>query len=190
MPVFENDIKECVSILEKGGLILYPTDTIWGIGCDATNGNAIDKIYTLKKRPDNKAFIILLADEKDILKYVAQPDLKIFEYLKTITRPTTIIYDGAIGLADNLIPEDGTIAIRITNDPFCKRLIKQFRKPIISTSANIYGYPSPLVFNDIDDIIKKGVDYIVQYRQNDLAAAAPSSIIRWHLDGTLTVIRS
>jgi L-threonylcarbamoyladenylate synthase len=189
MTGFSNDIEKCLTVLQNGGLILYPTDTIWGIGCDAANERAISKIYALKKRPDEKSMIVLMAEEKDIINHVAQPDLNVFDYLKTTSKPTTVIYDGAIGLADNLISKDGTIAIRLTTDSFCRSLIKQFRKPIVSTSANISGYPSPLVFNDINDEIKNGVDYIVQHRQNDLIPATASSIIKWLPDGTYITIR-
>jgi L-threonylcarbamoyladenylate synthase len=187
---FENDIKCCLAELEKGGLILYPTDTIWGIGCDATNTQAVADIYALKKRSANKNMIILLADEKDILTYVTQPDLQIFDYIKGISKPTTVIYEGATGLAENLVNEDGTIAIRIVNDPFCKHLIKRFRKPIVSTSANVSGYPPPTVFTDIDTAIKNGVDYIVQHRQDDLYPAVHSAVIRWNKNGIPTIIRN
>lgn len=187
---FLHDIEECLTVLESGGLILYPTDTIWGIGCDATNTTAVDAIFRLKKRDDKKTMILLLADEKDILKYVTQPGLKIFDYIKDVKKPTTVIYEGGINVADNLINEDGTIAIRIVDDAFCKTLIKRFGKPIVSTSANISGYPSPLVYNDIDAIIKNGVDYIVQHRRDDLHPAKPSSIIKWNADGSFTLIRS
>jgi L-threonylcarbamoyladenylate synthase len=186
---FENDIKECINVLEKGGLILYPTDTIWGIGCDATNEVAVEKIYQLKKRPDTKTMLILLADEKDIITYVTQPDLKIFDYIKDVRKPTTVIYEGGTGIAGNLVNEDGSIGIRIVKEIFCRNLIKRFRKPIVSTSANISGYPSPLVFADIDNIIKDGVDYIVQYRQDDLSPAIPSSIIKLEANGTIKIIR-
>jgi len=187
---FLHDIEECLRVLQSGGLILYPTDTIWGIGCDATNPSAVEKIFRLKKRSDKKAMIILVADEKDILKYVTQPDLKVFDYIKDIKKPTTFIYEGGIGIADNLVNEDGSIAIRIIDEIFCKTLIKRFRKPVVSTSANISGYPSPLVFGDIDAIIKNGVDYTVQYRQDDLSPAKPSSIIKWNNDGSFIIIRS
>lgn len=187
---FANDIDECLQILNKGGLILYPTDTIWGIGCDATNAAAVAKIYGLKQRATTKNMIILLADEKDILTYVTQPDLQIFDYIKGISKPTTVIYEGATGLADNLVTEDGTIAIRIVSDPFCKHLIKRFRKPIVSTSANISGYPPPGIFTDIDNAIKNGVEYIVQHRQDDLYTAVPSSIIKWNNNGLPTIIRN
>ena len=186
---FSNDIEECLQVLNNGGLILYPTDTIWGIGCDATNEEAVRKIYTLKERATNKNMIILLAEEKDILTYVTQPDLQIFDYIQGISKPVTVIYEGATGLAENLVSEDGTIAIRIVNDPFCRYLLKRFRKPIVSTSANISGYPAPGVFTDIDAAIKNGVDYIVQHRQDDLYIAIPSAIIKWNKNGIPTIIR-
>lgn len=187
---FENDIASCIKELEKGGLILYPTDTIWGIGCDATNESAVAKIYALKKRSDEKSMIVLLDDEKEILSYVTQPSPRIFDYIKGIKKPTTFIYEGGVGLAPNLVQQDGTIGIRVTADPFCKQLIRKFHKPLVSTSANISGYPPPAVFTDIDIAIKNGVDYIVQHRQDDTTPAFPSSIIKWNADGSLTIIRS
>ncbi len=187
--LFENDIEQCLKVLHEGGLILYPTDTIWGIGCDATNTEAVAKIYKLKNRADEKSMIILLADERDINKYITQPHVEIFDYIKGVSKPTTIIYDGAVELAENLINEDATVAIRLVDETFCKHLIKRFRKPIVSTSANISGYPSPGNFNDIDIKIKDGVDYIVQYRQDETTEGIPSSIIRWNKDGSYTVIR-
>jgi L-threonylcarbamoyladenylate synthase len=189
MVEFENDIRECLEILRSGGLILYPTDTVWGIGCDATNVQAVESLYALKKRSDKKAMIILLAEEKDILQYVTQPNPKIFDYIKGIKKPTTFIYEGGINLAENMIQQDGTIAIRITADPFCKALIKRFGKPLVSTSANVSGYPAPAIFSDIDIIIKNGVDYIVQHRQDDQTAAMPSAVVKWNADGSLTIIR-
>ena len=187
---FDDDIEKCLSVLHDGGLILYPTDTVWGIGCDATNQTAVAKIYELKKRSDEKSMIVLLADEKSIIKYITQPDLSVFDYLKQTTKPTTVIYEGAIGLAENLINKDGSIAIRIVSDMFCKHLIKRFKKPIVSTSANISGQSAPAIFKDIDDAIKNGVDYIVQHRRDDSKISAPSSIVKWNADGSLTIIRS
>lgn len=187
---FDSDIKASLKVLQAGGLILYPTDTVWGIGCDATNQRAVSKIYELKRREDGKSMIVLLAGENEIPKYVTQPDPRIFDYIKGIHKPTTVIYEGGIGLARNVIQEDGTIAIRITNDPFCKQLIQKFGKPIVSTSANISGYPAPAVFADIDVAIKNGVDYVVQHRQDELTPSAPSAIIKWNADGSLKVIRS
>jgi L-threonylcarbamoyladenylate synthase len=185
---FENDIDRCLQALKAGGLILYPTDTVWGVGCDATNAAAVQKICQLKRRPDEKAMIVLVADERQVLQYVAAPDLQIFDYLQEVKKPTTVIYQGAIGLADNLVAMDGSIAIRICNEEFCKHLIKRFRKPIVSTSANISGQPAARTFKEIADEIKKSVDHVVQYRQDDKTVAAPSSIITWS-NGIATIIR-
>lgn len=186
---FTKDIDACLQVLQNGGLILYPTDTIWGIGCDATNEAAVEKIYQLKKRSDEKSMIVLLAEQRDLLHYVAQPDLGVFDFLKEVEKPTTIIYSDAIGLAENVINKNGTIAIRIVDEIFCKHLIKRFRKPIVSTSANVSGYPPPKIFADIDIIIKEGVDYIVEFRQNDTTVAIPSAIVQWNPDGSYDVIR-
>jgi L-threonylcarbamoyladenylate synthase len=185
---FENDIEQCLKVLKEGGLILYPTDTVWGIGCDATNAKAVGKIYTLKKRSDEKAMIVLVADEREVIQYTAAADLQVFDYLKQTQKPTTVIYDGAIGFADNLTGKDGSIAIRICNEIFCRHLIKRLRKPIVSTSANISGEPSAKIFADISDKIKNGVDHIVKYRQDDQAIAEPSSIIKWS-NGTAIIVR-
>lgn len=185
---FEIDIDHCLQTLRKGGLILYPTDTIWGIGCDATNEDAVRKIYSLKQRPDNKAMIVLVADEKDILRHVAAPDPMLFDFLESVTKPVTVIYDGAIGFASNLVGEDGSIAIRICKDEFCKQLIRRFRKPIVSTSANISGQPTAPGYGDIKPEIIGGVDYVVKYRQEETASQAASSIIRWK-DGKADYVR-
>ena len=186
---FEKDIELALSTLQSGGLILYPTDTIWGIGCDATNPAAVAKVYDLKQRVATKSLIVLLADERDILKYTSQPDLRVFDYLQTTTKPTTVIYEGAIGFADNLVNEDGTIAIRLVNDPFCKHLIKRFRKPLVSTSANISSEPSPAFYQQIDPRILNGVDYIVHHRRDDETPKEPSAIVKYNSDATITVIR-
>src|SRR5277367_5856619 len=140
---FVDDAENAVNVLRQGGTILYPTDTIWGIGCDATNALAVEKIITLKLRPQQKSFVVLTASEKDILQYTASPDLAVFDYLQTVTKPTTVIYEHALGLAENVINEDGSVAIRICSDEFCRYIIKRFRKPIVSTSANISGEPFP-----------------------------------------------
>lgn len=187
---FANDIKECIAVLKNGGLILYPTDTIWGIGCDATNESAVAKIYRLKKRADEKSMVVLVADEASITKYITQPEVKIFDYIKGINKPTTVIYEGAVALAKNVVAKDGSAAIRMVKDEFCKQLIQHYKKPIVSTSANISGYPPPAIFADIDVAIKNGVDYIVQHRQDDLTPSNPSAIIKWNADGSLTIIRS
>ncbi|HUM66884.1 MAG TPA: L-threonylcarbamoyladenylate synthase [Chitinophagaceae bacterium] len=185
---FENDIQKCLEVLKRGGLILYPTDTVWGIGCDATNPEAVEKIFQLKNRPDEKAMIVLVADERDVLRHVAAVDLGVFDYIQQQQKPVTVVYDGAIGLAENLVSRDGSIGIRICNDNFCKHLIRRFRNPIVSTSANISGKPTPSAFSDIAEEIKQSVDYIVQYRQHDKAPAKPSSVIKWQ-QGKITIIR-
>jgi len=174
--------------LKSGSLILYPTDTVWGIGCDATDEKAVEKIYKLKRRSDEKAMIVLVADEKEIMQYVAAPDLSLFDYLDNTAKPTTVVYDGALGFADNLVAKDGSIAIRICKEEFCRRLIKRFRKPIVSTSANISGMPAPNFFKEISEEIKNGVDHIVQYRQQDETSAQPSSLIKWN-NGNVTILR-
>lgn len=186
--IFENDVEKCLTILQNGGIILYPTDTIWGIGCDATNEEAVEKIMALKRRPEAKSFVVLVAEEKDILKYVAAPDLALFNYLETTTKPTTVIYPGVIGLAQNVLADDGSVAIRICHDDFCRHLIKRLRKPIVSTSANLSGMPSPAHFSLIDNTIIEGVDYTVEYRRDDVTESSPSSIIRWE-QGNVIVIR-
>ena len=185
---FENDIEQCLQVLQQGGIILYPTDTVWGIGCDATNEEAVKKIYAIKNRHDEKAMIVLVAEEREVLQYTASPDLSVFDYLQQTQKPTTVIYDGAIGLAENLTGKDGSIAIRICNEPFCRHLIKRFRKPIVSTSSNISGQLTAKIFADIAEEIKKQVDYIVQYRQEDMTIASPSSVIKWE-NGNVTIIR-
>jgi L-threonylcarbamoyladenylate synthase len=185
---FERDIEKSLEVLRSGGLILYPTDTVWGIGCDATNEKAVEKIYQLKKRSDEKAMIVLVSDERDIMQHVAAPDLSLFDHLNNTTKPTTVIYEGALGFADNLVAKDGSIAIRICKDDFCRHLLKRFKKPIVSTSANISGKTAPKNFKEISEEIKKGVDYVVLHRQNDETAAEPSSLIKWS-NGNVIVLR-
>ncbi|MGN6492236.1 MAG: L-threonylcarbamoyladenylate synthase [Agriterribacter sp.] len=186
---FTEDVENCLRVLQSGGVILYPTDTIWGLGCDATNEDAVQKIYNIKRRQETKTMIVLLADERDIFQYVAHPDPAVFDYLENTTKPTTVIYNGALGMADNLIADDGSIAIRLVQDDFCRHLVKRLRKPLVSTSANISGQPSPGSFSAISDEIKQACDYVVQYRRDDERKAQPSSIIKWNDDGTVTVIR-
>ena len=186
---FKQDIEECLNVLRNGGLILYPTDTVWGIGCDAQNEKAVAKIYALKNRNEQKSMIILLADEKDILKYSDQQFPSVIDYLKGFSNPVTVIYNKAINLAPNLVNADGSIGIRVVKDEFCKRLINAFGKPIVSTSSNVSGYPPPGIFSDIDIKIKNGVDYIVQHRQDETEPSKPSTVIKINADGSYTVIR-
>lgn len=188
MKEFETDIQNCLRVLQAGGIFLYPTDTIWGIGCDATNASAVEKILVLKQRPANKSFVVLTASEREVLQYVATVDLSVFDFIESAVKPTTVIYDNAIGLAENILASDGSVGIRICRDEFCKHLIKRFQKPIVSTSANISGMPSPSLFKDISTQIITGVDYIVKYRQDDKEASLPSSIIKWN-NGKIEIIR-
>lgn len=186
---YNDDLAACISTLQSGGLILYPTDTVWGIGCDATNEKAVKRIFDLKKRVDTKAMIVLVENENDILNYVQINDLQIVDYIKGIHKPTTVIYQKAKNLAANLLAEDGSIAIRICKDKFCQSLLKTFAKPIVSTSANISGYPTPLCFNDISLDIIEGVDYVVKHRQDEMELQQPSSIVKWEPDGTIVILR-
>jgi len=178
MPEFKNDIDTCITTLDNNGIILYPTDTIWGIGCDATNATAIKKVYQLKKREEKKSMIILVTDEIMLNNYVLHPSKKIIEFLSIQNKPTTAIFENAVNLPTELINADGSIAIRIVKDKFCKMLIQQLKKPLVSTSANISGEKYPQNFNEIFGEIKNGVDYIVQHRQNEIKMHEPSAIIR------------
>ncbi|MCZ2459058.1 MAG: threonylcarbamoyl-AMP synthase [Chitinophagales bacterium] len=188
MKNFDYSILRSVEVLRSGGLILYPTDTIWGIGCDATNEEAIKKIYRLKKRTGEKSMIILVADEKEVSRYVEDPNQEIFEFLNTVSKPTTVIYKKAKNLARPLQGLDGTVAVRICKDEFCNKLIREFGKPVVSTSANISGERSPLNFKHISEAIKKGVDFTVTYRQDEEKDASPSSVVKWE-NGKIIVIR-
>ncbi|WP_339708937.1 L-threonylcarbamoyladenylate synthase [uncultured Kriegella sp.] len=182
------EIQKCIEILEKGGLILYPTDTVWGIGCDATNSQAVQKVYDLKQRKDSKALICLVANDFMLEKHVDHvPDLA-YDIMDLATKPTTIIYDKPKGVAKNLIASDNSLAIRVASDKFCRYLINKFKKPLVSTSANKSGLPTPMTFGEIGADILKGVDYVVSLHQND-QNGKPSSIIKLGNDGTVKVIR-
>ncbi len=187
--LIQEDIKACLTVLNNGGLILYPTDTVWGIGCDPTNEKAVAKIYALKNRNEQKSMIILLADENEIIHYTDQPGLTVFDYIKETHKPVTVIYSRAKNLAPNHINADGSVGIRVVKDEFCKRLISAFGKPLVSTSSNVSGYPAPQVFADIDVKIKDGVDYIVQHRQDEMEPSSPSTVVKLNDDGSYTIIR-
>jgi L-threonylcarbamoyladenylate synthase len=189
LPAMKNEIKKCVEVLEKEGTILYPTDTIWGIGCDATSQRAVKKIYHLKKRVESKSLIILLADMKEISKYVKTiPDIA-RDLMKNVERPLTIIYPNAQNLAKNVIAEDNSIAIRIVKNEFCKSLIRAFGKPIVSSSANIAGEPAPMVFKCVSKEILDHVDYVVTLYQDVLQEVKPSRIIKLKENGEFHIIR-
>jgi L-threonylcarbamoyladenylate synthase len=186
---FENDIEKSLKVLEEGGTLLYPTDTIWGIGCDATNTKAVEKVYRIKSRAEAKSLIVLIDHIDKLSTYIEKvPDIT-GDLLASITNPVTIIYSNARRLAPNVIASDGTIAIRIVKDDFCNELIRRFGKPIVSTSANISGFDPPVVFSQIVDEIKKSIDFIVSYKQDYFTRSKPSTIIRLRDDGMYTIIR-
>ncbi|MFA6853929.1 L-threonylcarbamoyladenylate synthase [Lascolabacillus massiliensis] len=185
----QEDIKKAIEVLKSGGIILYPTDTIWGIGCDATNEEAVKHIYDLKQRDDSKSMLVLLDNPAKLQTYVQDVPEIAWDMIDLTDKPLTIIYDGAKNLAANLIAPDGSIGIRITDELFSRELCKQFRKPIVSTSANISGEVSPTKFSKISAEIKNGVDYVVNYRRKDNSEVKPSSIIKLGRNGTIQVIR-
>jgi L-threonylcarbamoyladenylate synthase len=188
--IMHEDLQEACRVLAAGGLILYPTDTIWGIGCDATNQEAVERVYALKQRTDSKALIVLVDSVVKVDYYVDRPCELAFELVELSEQPLTIIYDHARNLASNLLAADGSIGIRITKEAFSQQLCARFRKAIVSTSANISGQPSPLRFADIDPLIVSGVDYVVRHRQAEKPKAAkPSGIIKLFRDGQVQVIR-
>jgi L-threonylcarbamoyladenylate synthase len=186
---FEEDIQNCVEVIRSGGTILYPTDTVWGLGCDALNETAIDKIFDIKQRPREKSLIVLLPDARSVIQYVAAPHPDIIDIIENFDRPTTVIYEAALGFPLNAVHSDGSIAIRVTTDPFCKALIKRLQMPLVSTSANISGAPTPATFNEVSGEISRRVDYIVKYRQNDNTVKPPSRLVRINEDGSLEIIR-
>ena len=184
------DLKKACEVLQRGGVIAYPTDTIWGIGCDATNADAVRRVYELKQRTDHKAMLVLIDSPAKLESYVSQvPDIA-WELIEVSDQPLTIIYPKAKNLAFNLLGEDGSVGIRITNERFSHELCKHFRKPLVSTSANISGLPSPCLFNEIAEAVKNGVDYVVRYRQNETVKAKPSSVIKISEDGCINIIRN
>ncbi len=178
MDHFSNDIKSSIKVLLNGGIILYPTDTIWGIGCDATNASAVKKIYQLKKRAEKKSLIILVSHENEISNYVLNPSRKITDFISMQKNPTTAIFEKAIHLPTEIINEDGSVAIRIVKDDFCLALLHQLKRPLVSTSANISGEATPKNFIQISSPIKNGVDFIVQHRQIERIDYRQSSIIK------------
>lgn len=183
------DIKKAFDVLVSGGLILYPTDTIWGIGCDATNPDAVKKVFELKKRVDSKALIVLVDSTAKLDFYVEEvPDLAV-DLMEMSDKPMTIIFDNARNVASNLLAEDGSLAIRVTEERFSNELCKRFRKAIVSTSANVSGTKAPSSFKDIDQEIINGVDYVVNFRQDEINSSKASSILKLGNGGEIKIIR-
>jgi len=187
---FIQDLRRSLEVLKNGGVILYPTDTIWGLGCDATNPVSLQKINQIKYRnTDNKSFIILVDDVSMLERYVKTIPETASSLISVSTSPLTIIYPEGINLADGICNNDGSVGIRICHDIFCRELISQFRKPIVSTSANITGQPAPSKFSEIDKEIIKSVDYTVEYRQNDKQVLSASPIIKVDNNGVIKILR-
>jgi len=187
--LFRDDINKCLEVLKNGGIILYPTDTIWGLGCDATNEDAVKKVFEIKKRSDSKSMLVLMENINLLERYVNKvPDVA-YDLIEVTDKPLTIIYSGAKNMASGIIAEDGSVGIRITSEVFTSMLIQRFRKPIVSTSANISGKIFPVNFDDIDEDIINVVDYTVKYRQTDKTPLSPSSIIKLGESGEIKIIR-
>ena len=187
--MMKDEIKKACEVLQKGGVILYPTDTVWGIGCDATNEEAVRRVYEIKKRADSKAMLVLVDSPVKVDFYVKDVPMVAWDLIEMATRPLTIIYDGARNLAPNLIAEDGSVGIRVTNEEFSRQLCFRFRKAIVSTSANISGEPAAAVFSEISEEILNAVDYVVDYRREETGHPKPSSIIRLGAGGVVKIIR-
>lgn len=185
----KEEIKKACEVMRQGGVILYPTDTIWGIGCDATNPEAVKRVYDIKKRADSKALLVLVDSDVKVDFYVQEVPAVAWDLIEYATKPLTIIYDGARNLAPNLLSEDGSVGIRVTREAFSKELCFRFRKAIVSTSANISGQPSPATFAAISEEIKQAVDYIVAYRQDETDQPKPSSILKLGKGGEVKIIR-
>lgn len=185
----EDEIKRALEVLEKGGIILYPTDTVWGIGCDATNADAVAAIYALKRREDSKSMLALVADEGMLQRWVRNVPDQAWMLIDVATEPLTIIYDNPGAVAPNLKADDGSLGIRITSDPFCRALCRRLKRPLVSTSANISGSPAPASFKEIAPEIINGVDYAVGIRREETPGHKPSAIIKVHDNGVIKVIR-
>ena len=186
---YEEDLRQAVETLRKGGLILYPTDTVWGIGCDATNAEAVAKVFALKQRAEAKSMLVLVDSVTRAQRYVKDiPDVA-YDMFEMADKPLTLILDNARGLADGLVAEDGSVGIRVTNEKFSHDLCYRFMKAVVSTSANISGHPAAAIYPEIEQEIIDGVDYVVRYRRDDTKKAKPSSIVKLKANGEVTVIR-
>ena len=185
----EEDIKQAVEVMRRGGVILYPTDTIWGIGCDATNEEAVRRVYDIKRRDDSKALICLVDSADRMQRYVGNVPAVTWDLVELSEKPLTLILDEARNLAPNLLAADGSAGIRVPREEFSRQLCFRFQKAIVSTSANVSGEPSPKCFADISDEIKNAVDYVVKARQKEKTQAAPSSIIKLGRNGEVSIIR-
>jgi L-threonylcarbamoyladenylate synthase len=187
--LMKDEILRAFEVLKTGGVILYPTDTVWGLGCDATKSRSVERIFKLKKRPEKKSLIMLLDQYEKLYQYVEDVPEIAFDLMNNITTPLTIVYPHAKNIAKNLISEDGSIAIRVVKDEFCRKLISLLNKPLVSTSANITGQPTPLIFNKIAPEILKSVDYVVNYAQTRIDQVKASTIIKFNEKGEYEIVR-
>ncbi|WP_345950974.1 MULTISPECIES: L-threonylcarbamoyladenylate synthase [unclassified Mucilaginibacter] len=187
--MLRDEVKKAFDVVQQGGIILYPTDTIWGLGCDATNTEAIEKIYKLKQRAQEKSMIVLLDTENKLESYIREVPAIAYDLIEFAENPLTLVMPGAKNLPPALIAEDGSIGVRVSKHPFCQQLIQRLRKPLVSTSANISGQPSPQNFQQISPEIIDGVDYVVDIDQHDLSAKKPSTIMRLDPSGKFEFIR-
>jgi L-threonylcarbamoyladenylate synthase len=187
--MLRDEVKNALDVINQGGIILYPTDTIWGLGCDATNTEAIQKIYALKQRAQEKSMIILLDTENKLESYIRDVPAIAYDLIEFAENPLTLVMPGAKNLSPDLIAADGSVGVRVSKHPFCQQLIQRLRKPLVSTSANISGQPSPQNFSQISDEIITGVDYVVDIDQHDLSIKKPSTIMRLDPDGKFEFIR-
>lgn len=186
---YQKEVEKAVNVINSGGTIVYPTDTIWGIGCDATNPKAVEKVHQIKKRPSNKSFIVLLENDAHLNKYLKNIPEVAWDLLENITKPTTIIYSEGHNLAPLVIAEDGSVAIRIVQDQFCKDVIRKLNKPIVSTSANFSGCSAPQNFYEIDPDVLEAADYVVNLRQTETVKNVQSTIIKLKLNGEISFVR-
>ena len=186
---WNDDVRKACEVMQRGGVILYPTDTVWGIGCDATNADAVRRIYDIKHREDSKSMLVLVDSEAKVDFYVKEVPAVAWDLIELADKPLTIIYDGARNLAPNLVAADGSVGIRVTREAFSRQLCARFRKAIVSTSANISGEPTAATFGDIAPAILEAVDYVVGYRRDEAGGAKPSSIVRLGAHGEVKVIR-
>ncbi len=186
---YADDLKKAVDVLNKGGVILYPTDTIWGLGCDATRQEAVGRIFSIKKRDDSKSLIVLVNGFGMLERYVRNIPEIAYQLAEVADKPLTIIYPNGRNLAPSVCGSDGSVGIRICSEGFCNELISRFRKPVVSTSANLSDSPAPAIFSEIDKVISDSADYVVSYRQSDTTRNTPSSIIKVEDNGVIKIIR-
>lgn len=189
MGTIADEAKKCVEVMRRGGVILYPTDTVWGIGCDASNADAVKRVYEIKRRADSKAMLLLVDSADRLARYVGDVPAVAWDLIELTTKPLTIIYDGARNVAPALVAEDGSVGIRVTQELFSKELCYRFQKAVVSTSANISGESAPGNFSEISKEIIDAVDYVVNYRQMEKGKAKSSSIIKLAANGTVSIIR-